>query len=1152
MPSIVADLHIHSHFSRATSPNLNLEHLCRWAQLKGVQVVGTGDIAHPGWLQEMKQKLEPAEEGLFRLKDEYAQAIRQEVPPACQAPVRFMLAGEVSNIYKKDGAVRKIHHILFAPHFAAVEKLQAALEKIGNIRADGRPILGLDSRDLLEIVLETDPHSYLIPAHIWTPWFAILGSKSGFDSIKACFEDLTPHIFALETGLSSDPPMNWQVSALDRFTLISNSDAHSPPKLAREATLFDTELAYPALFDALKRGDPATFGGTIEFFPEEGKYHVDGHRKCNIRWEPAETRAHQGLCPVCGKQVTVGVMNRVAALADRKPGANPAQTHPYFNLISLPEILAEVAGVGAGSKQVQQVYDVLLAKLGPELAILREVPCEEIEAAGGALLAEGIRRMRAGELSIAAGYDGEYGVIKLFDAQEREASAGQIDLFGAEKKRLGGHVRRSLDDDSRQGWSQTDLFAAHPSAQMATPPKVSDETALYASEPTLPALPPEQLLAGLNDEQRAAVRCVDSSLLIVAGPGTGKTRTLTHRIAYLLAQHQVAPESILAITFTNKATEEMRDRLIALVGERVAERIEVKTFHAFGAWLLRTHGETVGVGSMFAIASEDDRLALLRSRFPEWSEKNLRQALDQISTAKNQLQLPHAVAFANQVYNGQNFSAIYREYETALRTHQTVDFDDLLLLPVQILTTQLDVLNAVQRRFQWISVDEYQDINLAQEHLLRLLTSSGANLCAIGDPDQAIYGFRGADRRYFLAFMETYPGARVMRLSQNYRSTQLILEASSQVIAGNPDESRLRIWSEFLEQTRLEMHQAATGQAEAEYVVHQIEQLVGGTSLFSLDSGRVAATTQGERTFGDFAVLYRLNAQSQVLAEAFERSGIPFQTVGQTPLTEYKEIREILAYLWLVFNPESVFYLEYILNAEQTLFPSKTLERLAGVTQSEKRSLWAVLQDYEALPFVNLAQRRLLAQVVPFLSSVSEVRATLNISRLIERIYSFVGQSLARPYSEKQQERIQQLSRRAAPYAHRLDNFLESITLQRETDLYDPRADRVTLMTLHAAKGLEFPVVFFIGCEETLIPHQLPGKETDIEEERRLFYVGMTRAQQRLVLTHARTRFLFGQSISNPPSRFLADIEETLKELKTTPQRKQAAQKPEFRQLSMF
>ncbi|MFQ5754427.1 MAG: endonuclease Q family protein, partial [bacterium] len=325
----VADIHIHSHFSRATSKQLNFEYLTKWAQLKGVQVVGTGDIAHPGWLEEMKKKLAPAEQGLFRLKEEYANSIRNEVFKACQAPVRFMLAGEISNIYKKKDKVRKIHNVVFLPSLEAVEKLQATLDKIGNIRSDGRPILGLDSRDLLEIVLETDSQAYLIPAHIWTPWFSLLGSMSGFDSVAQCFDDLTPHIFALETGLSSDPPMNWRLSALDDYTLVSNSDAHSPQKLAREANLFNTELSYPSIFEALKTGDPDAFWGTLEFFPQEGKYHFDGHRKCGIRWDPDTTIENNRICPECGRPVTVGVMHRVEVLADRATSKAPRNRHPF-------------------------------------------------------------------------------------------------------------------------------------------------------------------------------------------------------------------------------------------------------------------------------------------------------------------------------------------------------------------------------------------------------------------------------------------------------------------------------------------------------------------------------------------------------------------------------------------------------------------------------------------------------------------------------------------------------------------------------------------------------------------------------------------------------------------------------------------------------
>jgi DNA helicase-2/ATP-dependent DNA helicase PcrA len=1118
MPNIVADLHIHSHFSRATSQDLNLEQLSRWAQIKGVQVVATGDIAHPGWLTELKEKLEPAEEGLFRLKAEIAAAVQAEVPAACQGPVRFLLGGEVSNIYKKHGAVRKIHHLLFVPSLAAVERLQASLEKIGNIRADGRPILGLDSRNLLEIILATDPQGYLIPAHIWTPWFAILGSKSGFDTIEACFDDLTPHIFALETGLSSDPPMNWRISALDRYTLISNSDAHSPPKLAREATLFNTEFSYPALFAALHSGDPASFGGTLEFFPEEGKYHIDGHRNCGIRWEPETTAAHNAICPVCGKPVTVGVMNRVAALADRPPGARPVRTHPYENLIPLPEILGEVYGVGAGAKQVQQTYTALLGKLGPELTILRAVPPEEIARAGGVLLAEGIRRMRRGEVVIDAGYDGEYGVIKLFEAHERQVATNQISLFGEAGKRTPSakkapRSREEQADAVRPArWARVDpLDAGSAPADDAQAPKrvaeasAPDYVAPSADEDTVALVSPavESLFAGLNPAQQAAVTEVERPLLIVAGPGTGKTRTLTHRIAYLIHGHGAAPAEILAITFTNKAAAEMQSRLAQLLGP-VAGQLTIKTFHAFGAQLLHEHGALLGLPAEFVIASEADQLALLRKVMPAGRDRQSTATLEQISTAKNQLLAPDAVAQQDA-----EVGALYAAYEAELRRNQMVDFDDLLFLAVKLLSEHPATLQALQDRYRWLSVDEYQDINLAQARLLQLLAAGGANLCAIGDPDQAIYGFRGADRGYFLRFAEDFPGARQLQLLQNYRSTQPILDAALQVIAHNPDPGSRALQAIALDQTKLDIYAAPTDKAEAEYVVHQIEQLVGGTSLFSLDSGRVGGGETGERTFADFAVLYRLGAQSQALREAFERSGMPYQTVGETPLTEYKEVREIVAYLWLAHNPQAEHQRQLILEA---------------------------------------APKRLAASINHFVQGLSSIE----VPRLIEQVRDFLVTTVGRTYDAHQTERVDRLIRRAVPFGARLGEFLEALALQNESDLYDPRADRVALMTLHAAKGLEFRVVFIVGCEETLLPYSQPGRTADVAEERRLFYVGLTRAQEKLVLTQAQTRLLYGQRMHNPPTRFLAEIAAALKEQRSQAARKAAKEQRELQQLSLF
>ena len=425
----IADLHIHSRFSRATSKALDLEHIHAAAMRKGVAVVGTGDFTHPAWLEEIREKLVPAEPGLLRLRDDLASAAEQDVPAPCRSPVRFLLSVEISNIYKKGDRVRKVHNLILAPDVEAAVRLQAALERIGNIRSDGRPILGLDSRDLLEIVLESSEQACLIPAHIWTPWFSALGSKSGFDAIADCYGDLTDHIFAVETGLSSDPLMNWRCAQLDRFFLVSNSDAHSSEKVGREANLFDTELSYFAMVDALRARDPARALGTIEFFPEQGKYHYDGHRKCDQRLAPPETLRNDGLCPGCGKKVTVGVMHRVEALADRPEGSSAPKTAPFRSLIALDELLGEIRGVGPGSISVRRDWMDLAAKLGPELSILMEVPIAEIEARGGELLAEGVKRIRAGDVRIEAGYDGEYGRVHIFREGETARIGKQLSLL---------------------------------------------------------------------------------------------------------------------------------------------------------------------------------------------------------------------------------------------------------------------------------------------------------------------------------------------------------------------------------------------------------------------------------------------------------------------------------------------------------------------------------------------------------------------------------------------------------------------------------------------------------------------------------------------------------------------------------------------------
>lgn len=402
------DLHIHSKYSRATSKSLNLEELAIWAKKKGLNLIGTGDFTHPAWFEEIKEKLVETNDGTFRLKPEIEKQIN--------ANVKFILTVEISTIYKKWDKTRKVHHVVFVPDLKTATNFREKLGAIGNIKSDGRPILGLDSRNLLETVLESGENSYIIPAHIWTPWFSVLGSKSGFDSIEDCYGDLSDHIFALETGLSSDPEMNWHVSKLDKFRLVSNSDAHSASKLAREATVFDIEPNYYSIMNALKTGEGYT--GTVEFFPEEGKYHKDGHRKCNICLTPEETKKYNGICPICGKPLTIGVLSRVNELSDRKKITTlPKTAGKVFSLVPLQEIISEIKGVGPSSKSVTTEYEKLINEFGSELNILQNIPLDELSKTSP-LLKEAISRLRQGKVIKQSGFDGEYGSIKLFDKNE--------------------------------------------------------------------------------------------------------------------------------------------------------------------------------------------------------------------------------------------------------------------------------------------------------------------------------------------------------------------------------------------------------------------------------------------------------------------------------------------------------------------------------------------------------------------------------------------------------------------------------------------------------------------------------------------------------------------------------------------------------------
>ncbi|MCX8110971.1 MAG: endonuclease Q family protein [Syntrophorhabdaceae bacterium] len=422
--SFIADLHIHSRFSRATSPDMTPEGIWRWAQLKGIAVIGTGDFTHPGWFKEIADKLEPSENGLLTLKKQYR---NQDIPSSCRADVFFMVTGEVSCIYSKDGKTRKVHCILMVPDMQTAARINITLSKIGNLKSDGRPILGLDARELLNITLDASPEALFIPAHAWTPHFSVFGAASGFNSLSECFEDLTPYVFSIETGLSSDPPMNWRLSSLDNITLISNSDAHSPVKIGREANIFETEVSYRGITEAIKT--KKGFRNTIEFFPEEGKYHYDGHRNCGICLAPEQTKAYDYICPVCKKRITIGVMHRVQTLADRDNGSRPEGAPDYRSIIPLNEVIAEALKTGQNSKAVMSEYFKIISNLGPEFKILLETPLDDIGRVSHPLISEAIKRVRENKIHISPGYDGEYGRIKIFEEKDIKVNSRQMSLF---------------------------------------------------------------------------------------------------------------------------------------------------------------------------------------------------------------------------------------------------------------------------------------------------------------------------------------------------------------------------------------------------------------------------------------------------------------------------------------------------------------------------------------------------------------------------------------------------------------------------------------------------------------------------------------------------------------------------------------------------
>jgi uncharacterized protein (TIGR00375 family) len=1090
----IADLHIHSRYSRATSRDLSLESLHASALEKGVALLGTGDFTHPGWMKEIREKLVPAEPGLFRLRGDLAAGAEAQVPPSCRGEVRFLLTSEISSIYKKAGRVRKVHNLVFSPSLETALAVTGRLEAIGNIASDGRPILGLDSRDLLEIVLGISREAFLVPAHIWTPWFSVLGSKSGFDSIDECFEDLTSEIFSVETGLSSDPAMNWRLSALDRFTLVSNSDAHSAGKVGREANRFDCELSFPAVREALRHGKEKGLLGTIEFFPEQGKYHLDGHRKCARRMEPAETFERGGMCPVCGKRVTIGVMNRVEELADRPEGERPPGALHYKRLVSLAEAVGEAKGAGPQTRGVEEVCRGLLRRLGPELTILTRVPLEEIEQAGGKLLGEAIRRMRREEVCVEAGYDGEFGIVRLFRPEERADLEGQGRLAGVSGREETAGWAGTRSRKGKKG--EAGLFEA-PDGEWAVslsaarsredPPQAGEAAPEAPSAPLFTKQRSSRWSSGLmerlNAEQARAVLLCGGPVLVIAGPGTGKTLTLTYRIAFLIRERKVPPERILAVTFTQRAAREMEERLGALLeGSQGGGPVRIRTFHALGAEILREAGPSLGVPEDFSILGREEAAGLLGRTQPSLGRKGSEDLLDRISRAKAGLFYPED---GKEKLGDADFRSAYQRYQSALAECGALDYDDLVSSAVRLMSRRPDFAERIAGRLSAVCVDEYQDVNLAQYRLLRLLASRVTDLFAIGDPHQAIYGFRGATPAHFLAFREDHPDGEIVRLVRNYRSTGNILSASVEMLAkglGRDQAPSL----EPVEKAGPKVHAGALSdeKAEAIFIAQTIERLMGGTDSLSIYADKVAKD-EGPvcGSFGDIAVLIRLKALSPAIEQALAYQGIPCQSLRHAERLQGRQGRALLALLRWLRRPDDRRAVELVREA----FPRATRELREG------------MEAYRT---------GRLRDGVP-------VREWMEVLRELGWID---------PEADAWRDAWEALARFSPPFGSDWEGFERAVVLGQDADLLGRKAERVTLTTLHAAKGLEFPVVFIAGCEDNLLPCRLGEQAVDLDEERRLFYVGMTRAGRILYLTWARSRFLYGERTSSPPSRFLGDI----------------------------
>ena len=1186
MQEFLADLHIHSRFSRATSSKLNIPLLAAWAGLKGLNVLGTGDFTHPQWREELGRDLVYEEaSGLYRMKDpEAINAALPELPVAAMGKagretaaedsgsavdVRFMLQGEISSIYKRGGKVRKVHNLVFMPTLEAAERFSLRLGQLGNLHSDGRPILGLDSRDLLELVLEAHPLAFLVPAHIWTPWFSLFGSKSGFDRIEDCFADLSGEIFALETGLSSDPSMIRLWSALDDCRLISNSDAHSGENLGREANVFAGTASYEGILKALKHPGQTRdtqFLGTVEFFPEEGKYHMDGHRKCDIVLTPTETRELGGICPVCGTPLTVGVLNRVMELADRdEPRYGPGDGAPEHNgspehsstglgnggftsLVPLPEVLGEVLGTGPKSRKVGDMYTKVLERFGPELTILRRTPESEL-ARFFPPLAEALGRMRRGQVHLQGGYDGEYGVVRMFTDKERKdilAGSGVIPRKKACGAPMGLPLLADLtpppadDDDEDFVFSSVEDVVPGPSlpgaVQAAPEPQVKRIRVPGIAGDDLPPMP-----AHADPEAASAVVRSSSPAAVQTPPESQAKRFRVSGIAGddlppLPEDFSASPQEIPAVSPVSKPpveapgvkaspvsetesepalprglnpsqeravlsgpgpvlvlagpgtgkTRTLIARVMHLLDEGIsARRILAVTFtrraasemdgrlsaalgpgvplprtdtlHALALEIWHKTNEDVPV-----LLSEESARRVFAEANAEEPAQLVREGWKAVNLSRERLELPPP-----------EFVEMGQRYQRVKSGWNLADYTDLLEF-------WLDRVAGSLFSCPWshVLVDEVQDLSPLQLSLVRsLLSSSGDGFFGIGDPDQSIYSFRGAHGQCRDFFSEAWPGLEVISLSHNYRSREGILLAARAALgeqaAGPPLIAARRT------PAAIHVFEAPGADAEAAWVASRVAGLIGlgshtltDAAAASRKSSVQAPSPEGDcYSPGDIAVLVRTHALAVIYRKALARTGVP---VSEPALDAF----------WA---------------DERVALIIRAAGRMLGIAVDEADANAPVCPD-KVLAKGPLGVAAYLSSFPPF----DDLFWQSSAFRSLVKAYDANG-----GWAE----------------------LITWVSLQDELELVRGKGETVQLISLHAAKGLEFRAVFLPCLEDGLLPFAGPelltGKFSEknpnypVDEEQRLFYVGLTRAKDALYLSCAAKRMLYGRELRLKPSRFL-------------------------------